>query len=73
MSEQIKYPRIWLQPQCDDCYGIEDLQWCKDDVFDPCGACGAKPVKYVLAQEALNPGDTTHPAANDAAPKSDGD
>lgn len=53
-SEQ-QHQTIWLQPWCDGCdtyanYG-EGRHWCQDDIFEDCGECGRKPVKYTLAKE----------------------
>ena len=47
---------IWLQPWCDGCEthcrADEGRQWCQDDVWEDCGECGNKSVRYVLVSEA---------------------
>ena len=42
---------IWLAPWCQTCehYWVKRA-WNEDNVWGRCGVCGAKPVKYVLAE-----------------------
>jgi hypothetical protein len=46
---------IWLQPWCDGCEtharSDEGRQWCMDDIWEPCEACGNLAVKYVIAEQ----------------------
>jgi hypothetical protein len=50
-----EHETIWLQPWCGECelraWDIETgRQWCQDNPWEDC-ECGAKPVKYVLAEK----------------------
>lgn len=46
---------IWLQPWCAECakhhYADEGRMWCQDDVWGRCEECGAKPVRYIRAED----------------------
>lgn len=54
MSEYKEHKTIWLQPWCRDCerndFSDHGRLWCQDEVWGECDDCGAKPIKYVLAQ-----------------------
>lgn len=51
-----EHETIWLQPWCDKCEtesrgSSEGRLWCQDNVWDQCGLCERRPVKYVLAKK----------------------
>lgn len=40
---------IYLSPDCTNCHKWNEVQWCEDNVFEPCEECGRQPRKFVLA------------------------
>ena len=50
-----RHAAIWLAPWCNECERhcySDGRTWCQEDVYEPCGECGRKSVKYVLAEES---------------------
>lgn len=47
MPDEIPYREIWLSPHCEKCVFAETT-WCQHNVYEPCGQCGMKPVRYAL-------------------------
>lgn len=52
------HERIWLQPSCPTCRGIDDRTWCQDNVWsEGCspGDCDKAPTEYIRADLATPP------------------